>query len=60
MHKTFCDLCERDITKHDRIDIRLDPGRRNVLKRAYGHWDICITCARTMDINKLIDEPPDE
>lgn len=54
MHKILCDFCQRDITAHDRLDIRLDLGQRDILKRKYGHWDVCLTCARGLDLAVLI------
>jgi len=57
--KVFCDFCERDITKHDRFHVRLDSGERNILTRRFGQWDVCVSCARTLDLNTLIkDDAP--
>jgi len=56
MYKIICDCCERDITDHDRFSVRLDAGRRDILKRKTGNWDICIPCARLRDFNQLIGD----
>jgi hypothetical protein len=56
MIKIICDFCERDITDHDRFSIRLDVGRRDILKRKTGNWDLCIPCARDLDTNQLIGD----
>jgi len=54
--RTFCDHCNRDISKHDRLTVRLDTGIRDELVRKPGQWDFCIQCARTLDLNKLVNE----
>jgi len=60
MIRILCNFCERDITDHDKISVRLETGRRDVLTRKSGHWDLCISCARERSLDEFIkDEEPE-
>jgi hypothetical protein len=50
--RTFCDRCNKDVTQQDHLGIQLN-GRSD--NRRWGHWDLCIDCARKLDIDKLLE-----
>jgi hypothetical protein len=47
--RTFCDRCNKDVTQQDHLGIQLN-GRSDNRR-----WDLCIDCARKLDIDKLLE-----
>jgi len=55
--RTFCDKCDREITREPRFHILFEGGRWNdkpVTKFVNG--DFCVSCMRDIDINKMLED----